>query len=739
MIYSYYKRYNSLLNKSNKRDSIAVLLLGVFIALFVVLIMYLINPYIFYRLYSSSRAFISTLIFMICKAFNIATDIKPYILTKPIPEVDIPVVPNPPPVVPEVPTDIDIYNIRQQLYNASLLNVDTYSHYYLLILEVLLSILMYIMIIFPIVVIYKILPKKDKKIINEIRISFFYEAYLKVKNHLYKHLTLFKSYIVRIFQNRIYRVFIIFLIFLFAFYSQILDFVSIYIYSFKFFDGASGIGEDLYNYYIRFAFDIKYTLRFILLLSPIIIEFICKKFSKIAHRKLVKFDRLNKAIVDKLPFIVFIDGDPGSSKTLCQTDMSQYAEENCRENALDDILYIQSMFPDFPFRKFEVLLDDLRRNHIVWNWRSIEEVVIDLSSNGEIFGYKLRDKVYRDGLKYNYIIDMLSDYACLYFLYSTSKSITFSNYPIRSDNRLESVGNFPFMNYDQYSKSENDVKYNSHYTCNLVRDMVRTGKKINENDEMVGAYEFGVFVETEADKEYGNKNTNVEQKKSDNKPNSKNDGANIFKMLIRHYSTKNYKCYAKWFFDAQRKDSVNAGLTQLSTIIHFINKSDFKSTYPFFSVIEYFHDLMWNWYKGYLMERKVYRSDYNLRFYFIDKICGWLHNQFVIFFNTYSYRCVDFSFEDGLGHLKEERHIYRLMTKRVFAVKYATDVFRDMLRATTNNSKLGFDDFERFKNVYASKDEFLRQGSRLVNDILVPGWDNDVNKSANIYDDIDFL
>lgn len=705
-------------------------LLGIGLLSLLLYIVYLINPYVLERIFSSSKALFISIIYTFCILFGIDVDIKPEIIEYPISKDNIF---NPPieiiPPLPSLPNNIDIFNIRMNLYNKSLLNSFTYEYYYMMILNILKFLLMVVMLLVLVLLLHKVINyNKKPKIRKEVKLSKTYNLFDRLSNWFFYYKQFIKGLFLTLFHNKYFKNIVMGIIFFTTVYSVLIDFLAYYIYIISYFVAKEiYFGTDIYNYGKRLLFDLNYLWRFLLLYLPFFLYKFREKLISKGINRLLKFDMINKILVRLMPYIVFIDGKPGVGKTDSMQDMGAYAEEIQREDALKDLLELQSMFPKFPWRIFEMTLDDFRKKKIISNWRNIEDVIDGISKNNHILGYDLTNEVYADGLVYNKLKDVLSDYACLYFLYSTNNPICFSNFAIRSDNRLESECNFPYMNFNAYTKTEDDVEYSSKYTCNLIRDMVRTGKRIDINDIMNGAFEFGVIVETEADKEYGNKNTNAGQKKESNMPNSRNDGANIFKMLIRHWGTKRFKSYVKWFFDAQRKDSVNAGLTQISTILHLTDKSKYKNTFPFFSLIEFIHDFLWNRYVNYLMIRKVYRADYKLSFYLIDTFMSKIHRCFTRISNIYGYQCVTFNFEDGNGNVETEKHVYRLMTKRAHANKYATDALRDMLRSTTENPNIGYDDFERFRSVYADVDEYKRQGSRMVKDILEPGWDDEDN------------
>lgn len=609
------------------------------------------------------------------------------------------------------------HQIRVDMFGKSLLNVETYQRYYNSVLDVVLIILFVILIILPFILIYRYYKDNKKaKITTELKISKPLIKWFKIMPTINKIANYISNIARVVFSNKIFKFLFVLLILLESnLLSQIIDFISYYILIITyFFKEDISFFEDLYYYFFRVFYDLKYILRFSFLFLPIFCKKIKKKFVDIAISRLCSFDNMNKTLIKLMPFLIFIDGEPGTGKTLAMNDMSDYAEELLREKALKEMIDMSLMFPQFNWRQFEAEIELQRVQKRFVKWGKVENFINSLIVEEKIFGYDIKAE-YRDGLIINKFLDVLADYACLYLLYTTNKVLIFSNYGKRSNNELVSVGNFPLYDTCVYNKSE-DITLNENYAVNLIRDMTRTGKKKNPNDKMIGAYEFGVFVETEADKEYGNKNTNEGQRRDDVEVNSKNDGANIFKMLIRHYSTKHYTAYTKWFYDAQRKDSVNAGLVQISTVLHLLSKSEQKNTFPFFGVIDRIYAHLEYYYTTYIVNCKFSRADWTLRQYLIDLLFSKVHKLHKNLINKYSYSDIHFVFEKGNGVGNSEEHIYRLMTKRAYSNTYATDAYHDML--VNKDNVLGFDDFERFHSIYATKEEFERQGSRAVADIL---------------------
>ena len=142
-----------------------------------------------------------------------------------------------------------------------------------------------------------------------------------------------------------------------------------------------------------------------------------------------------------------------------------------------------------------------------------------------------------------------------------------SNYSVRTDNDVVTRGNFPIWSLDFFT----DRRRYSRHAHILDFDVLRLGKKIQENNPNAGSFEFGVVAITEIGKERGNNLELKEVRKRIDETNQKNDLFNSWLKMCRHSATVDHFPFIKVFTDEQRPESWGADARDLCDIVTILS------------------------------------------------------------------------------------------------------------------------------------------------------------------------
>lgn len=519
-------------------------------------------------------------------------------------------------------------------------------------------------------------------------------------------------------HNFIWIIWLVIWIFNLNFATIIIEFFAYYFYFAVSFDFGS-----IYMQIVKLIIDLQVVVKYV----PfwVILIFIWLLFERwrrnLALAKLRRMENSNRGFINDLPIVSMTCGSMGKKKTTIITDMTLSQEIMFRNVAYGKLQETDMKFPNFGWIAFEMELRKCMEYGTVYNLATVKEWVKLKRSRYEkhhddslqLYGYdsKRYGLYYRDGLKTNYIFDVLSTYAQLYFVYVIQSSLIVSNYSIREDNRLIDGGNFPVWNTDFFSKTPRPSRH-AHI---LDFDVLRLGKKVLENNPNAGSFEFGVVAITEVGKERGNNLELKEVKKGTEETNQKNDLFNSWLKMCRHSATVDNYPFIKVFTDEQRPSSWGADARELCDIVHIVSSGNTRLALPFFTIEEMLNEWLFNWFINLYADFRFNRGDNTLLIYLLKKLTAFFYKRTVIAYNYYGYSISNIEKERGTMDGKTEKKKYYLMHKKIYSQRFSTDCFSDYFNDIAKNTKIGLNDYMEYQTEKATVTELKMQNSYFIN------------------------
>lgn len=455
----------------------------------------------------------------------------------------------------------------------------------------------------------------------------------------------------------------------------------------------------------------------------------------LAVKKLESLEAKNERAVEELGVAIGIVGPQGSGKDVLSTYFSLIFEKLFKKQLIKDMILIRSEFPDFPFRKLEIEIEDRMNNKKIVNKIQAQNYMSKkMKSERIIYDYDLdkRKRFVYDGLKIHTIEDELSDYAALYYLY-TSKSIV-ANYQIRSDSFKEEdeSDRFPNFNFDWMKRNKEDdaksirssiINFNSFRILKKF-ELVRRA----ENDMLLDS---GVFVVTEIDKDRGNRYSNQRRKGMDVNP--ENDGTKITGKLIRHLGTIRNYCYLRYIYNMQQFGGLAGDENFIAETNIYIKKQkkDFQWAIPMFWI----EPVLLRW----IIERSLNfiekhikaRNDVTLRFYIVMRVTALLSSYYSRIFNTYAYKSMDLSLSSPTikGDQEDSGDMqFYIIRKIIFANRYRTDMMAGLFKEAKLHQKIGVNQLKEYQGDIANIKELISQCGYFTTEIAEMMNDNYIKK-----------
>ena len=440
-----------------------------------------------------------------------------------------------------------------------------------------------------------------------------------------------------------------------------------------------------------------------------------------ALAKLRRMENSNRGFISDLPIVSMTCGSMGKKKTTIITDMALSQEVMFRNVAYGKLQETDMKFPNFGWVAFEQELRKCMEYGTVYNLATVKEWINLKRSRYEkhhsdlwqLYGYDSQryGLYYCDGLKTNYIFDILSTYAQLYFVYVIQSSLIVSNYSIREDNALIDQGNFPIWSTDFFSKNQRPSRH-AHI---LDFDVLRLGKKVLENNPNAGSFEFGVVAITEVGKERGNNLELKEVKKGTEETNQKNDLFNSWLKMCRHSSTIDNYPFVKVFADEQRPASWGADARDLCDIVHIVSSGATRLALPFFTIEEMLNEWLFNRFINLYYDFRFNRGDNTLLIYLLKKVTAFVYKRNVLAYNNYGFSVTSIEKERGTMDGKAEKKKYYLMHKKIYSQRFSTDCFSDYFNDLAKNTKIGLNDYMEYATEKATVTELKKQNSYFIN------------------------
>ena len=509
------------------------------------------------------------------------------------------------------------------------------------------------------------------------------------------------------------------------------------------------IGFFAYYFYFTVAFDIPslfiqlskllIDLQVVVKTIPIIFWVLLgfylwdKGRKKIADNTLRHHEAKNCGFIKELSISSISCGSMGKKKTTLITDMALSQAVMFRQEAFTRLQKADMKFPYFPWICFEREILRCMEHGVIYNlasikkWVKLKEKRFNKHGNVnlQLYGYDIKryGEMYNGGLKEETLFEVLSTYAQLYFIYVIESSLIVSNYAIREENALISEGNFPMWDTDFFSKHKRESR-RSHI---LDFDVLRLGRKVIENNEKAGSFEFGVVAITEIGKERGNNLELKEIKKEAKETNQKNDLFNSWLKMCRHSATVDNFPFIKVFCDEQRPESWGADARDLCDVITIVKSGEQRLALPFYTIEEMLTEWAFNKFTSFYYELRFNRGDNTLLIYLLKKATAYLFKRNESIYNRYGFSVLSIEKERGTMDGKTEKRKYYLSSKKIYSDRFSTDCFSDYFNDLAIKTKIGLNDYIEYITSKASVKELKMQNSYFINSLYK---DNDGDNSA---------
>lgn len=508
--------------------------------------------------------------------------------------------------------------------------------------------------------------------------------------------------------------------------------------------------KNLYRQIYKLAIDLSSLFGFVPLWAWVIfVAFLFDRVRKsIAIQRLNHYEMKNRGFINSRPIVYMVCGTMGKKKTTAITDMALSQEAMFRDKAFEKLLENDMKFPNFPWINFENFICRCINRHLIYNLATCLKAVstveyfwkyestdvataksvnrqlklrfgLSLDKQALLFGYDYEryGLIYDDKLKIVDIWEVLKDYARLYFIYIIPSSLILSNYSIRTDGIKRDIGNFPMWDNGFFKRNNLDAESVSRHAHILDFDMLRLGKKVNENNPNKDCFDFGVVMVTEIGKERGNAIENIDKKKKDETANPKNDLFNSWLKMVRHSATVDKFPFVRVITDEQRPESWSADCRNLCDIVYIKESSETKLSMPFFSLAELLYELVFNKFVDLYYRYRFSRSDNTLAIYFLKNITAKIQRYYTNIYNRFGYCVLRVQVESGTqdGQISETN--YYLAHKKIYSNRFSTDCFSDYFQSKALRSPVGINDLREYATEKATLEELNEQNSYFIQDL----------------------
>lgn len=556
------------------------------------------------------------------------------------------------------------------------------------------------------------------------------KIYIPVKKWLFTFVDFLKEYVIYT------RLWLVIWLFNFNIITIVLEFIAFYLYFVVSFD-FGGIYTQLYKLFC----DISVPLAFIPPFAWLFIAywFICWLRKRIGYKNLARYESRNCAFTNERPIVMMLTGTMGKKKTTIATDISLSEETILREKAFELILKNDMKFPNFPWINLENNIQNAFSKHKIYNLATIEMYIRKKQARWE--KKKTRANIYdydfeRYGLTHNDALQVVNvwriieTYAKLYFVYIIESSLIVSNYSIRTDNLLDSVGNFPLWDMDFFKRDATMIDAYSRHAHILDFDSLRPIRQIIEDNPKKDSFEFGIINITEIGKERKNNLTLQEMKVKDAFANQKNDGFAYTLKMIRHSATIDNYPFIKIISDEQRAESLGADARDLLEIVNIDETFETRLAMPFFSFTDLLHDWLYKKFESMYYQYRYKRSDNTLFMYTFKKLMSTFHHYHERIYNTFGYSYAQVQVEKGTQDGKVTEKKYYIMSKKIYSRRFSTDCFRGFYTKKALRSEIGLNDLEEYQTEKATFEELDKQNSYFINELTTKHFNDKKDSDA---------
>ncbi len=672
----------------------------------------------FLRLWESIKDFVNSLGYYFTEIFFIPGVVTPIVNNLPAGEH----------ILPFIADTFEGFKIQWANYWALWISESNFLAYLKYLLLLILNLSKILILVIPLVcVIFVLFEQKIKEKNNDYNKDS--KPLVRFKRFTKKYYVPTRSWILSFFEfvkkNKYYYIiWAVIWAFNFNFITIVLEALAYYLYFVASFDLAS-----IYTQIYKLLIDLAAVTNFLpwwawVILGYCLFDFLRKR---IAYLRLEHCERRNRGFINARPIVYMVCGTMGKKKTTAITDMALSQEVMFRQKAFELILKNDLKFPYFPWINLENELKRAMRYHVVYNLATVKKFIykkkcryFKAPNAKRLFGYdgERYGFTYDDKLKVVNVWDVIETYAQLYFIYVITSSLLITNYSVRVDSVLNSVGNFPLWKSNFFKTDSRLIDSYSRHSHILDFDTLRLGKKVIEDSKTADSFEFGVVVITEIGKERGNTIELSDKKKNDNTTNQKNDLFNSWLKMIRHSATVDNFPFVRVICDEQRPESWGADARDLCDIVYIKESSDTMLAMPCFNLCELVYSFVMDKFTTLYYKYRYFRGDNSLLVYLIKSLVAKFNDYYTKIYNRFGLIRLDVQIESGTQDGERKENVYFLSTKKIYSKRFSTDCFSDFFTVKALRATVGISDLFEYKTEKATFAELGVQNSYFVNDLL---------------------
>jgi hypothetical protein len=514
-------------------------------------------------------------------------------------------------------------------------------------------------------------------------------------------------------------------------FSIAIDVVSEYFYFFASFNLLSVLDVALAG-----LFSLLAAISFLpMWFQGVIVYVIFRYVMVVQARKLIEGKLMphDEAMVDSdTGVFTLILGKMRGGKTTLATAFGRIVNTIYHRNAYDNMNRVSLMFPEFPYQPFERDIVRLAGKRRIVNMQQAAAFAYRLFEKGSVkpkvlYGYDVnkRRDCFFDGSVNIGLADALAIYAESYWVYFHAGNLIASNYGIRTDDLRMDHGHLVLWDNKLFRRRNKELGSFSSLSHILVWDMLRFGKKVDEDNKYRDCAGPMVVVATEFGKENGNMVTNQSYSANDETANPKNDLLDYSMKLGGHLANIWHTNFFKFIADEQRSGSLTSNLVDVAQTIFTADPKNQKEkcALKLWWVEPWILDWIVNLRDKFYSKYRFSREDPTLLFHLVNSVASMAYWRLTSVYNRYGYREVVLPIctADSTGNLIEgDREKFYIVNYIDFAYRFESACMKDFLNAKKEDAIRGFFDLPTYKTLMPSKEEWDMQGSYVVANLEDP-------------------
>ena len=527
----------------------------------------------------------------------------------------------------------------------------------------------------------------------------------------------------------------------FNFFSIIISFFAYYLYLIASWDLLS-----IYTQLLKLQRDLTPVIRFIpgIIWLVFFSRIYCLVCRLVGLRNLKLAERANRAVLSQSSIITSVYGEPGIGKTKLVTSMALSAQVQQFDAAFSIMLKRAAQFPNFPWQIFRDEIDKqvVARNIVDidsakkwvaqyrdhydkvvksmtpkrWQCIALKRDLLDFTFQYDFIHYR---SSYCDELKIIHLFDALESYAAAFLIFSVNTNLLFSNYSIRTDSLLKDIGNLPLRDNDFFNRDPQNQEVYDQHSHIIDFNVIRLGKKFEQNLHKSNGAPVGVIVVSEIDKEFKNMQLLKETKINDKEVNQKNDLHDAALMMIRHGVVVDNIPFVTVLADLQRPEAWGAGGRELGNVVFIADKVKLQPVLPFYSTY-WFTEGVFSWIRKrwdkFYADYCNRRADDTLPIFLIRNLMTVINNHYDRINNFFGMETLYLEVQSGRmdGKLREDK--WRILSKKDYAKRYRTDCLASVFDRYEPNT-MHIDDFQCYAGELATREECDLQNSFFQKDV----------------------